>query len=611
MSAPLPALPRSRSSRPRRLLLRGLALLLAALLADLILTAPQVKGGLEQTRAALEDARDALEIPDTKAAGMAFENASDRSRRALDALRRPALAVAAHLPLLGREIAVIRALGEVGSALARAGIIATDLVEVEGSDPGALLSTIFRKGRVRFGPLQQAAEGLAGARRIIQSASDELAELPSSRVGSLGDAVSSARGIVRRALEELDRFATATDLVRGFAAPDSRARYLIVFQSPSEARGGGGIAGVTAILQFSDGRLRVQDALPYLAFGPTSRVSAPSWFVDTYGPFLADRQWPQANMALHFPTTAEVMLKMYEEARGTQLDGLLVIDPIGMRSILPAIDGGIEAPGFDRPLDASNIVPVLLEKSYRSFEDPRDQERALLALVNGFFRSIRTTPLDGQVFVEGVSEALATQHLKIYLRDSELEVALGSLGIDADYTSFGPSLQAHFTNNISANKVDYFLRQSLEIEAYVDGDVASVRSSITYVNEAPQGPPSVQLGPAPGFGDPPGTLRMYAAAMLPEGAVLQGYEVDGRPIDPFEGRELAHPLIWTTLRLLPGRTTTIDVRYEMELLGDEFTLTLFPQAVVDPATYSVQVTGTGEGTSSSEGVLDRPTPIQV
>ena len=163
-------------------------------------------------------------------------------------------------------------------------------------------------------------------------------------------------------------------------------RYLLSFQAPGEARGTGGLAGLVGVLETNPGRLELGDVLPYQDLGPSRirNVEAPDWFEASYGPQQALTEWPQANVSPNHPVVADVLLDMYEAARGERLDGVLTMDPITLAYLMEGI-GSIETRRPEMVLDSSNAADVLLHDSYTDFETPEEQNFFLGEVVDGFW----------------------------------------------------------------------------------------------------------------------------------------------------------------------------------------------------------------------------------
>jgi hypothetical protein len=586
----------------------GGALVAIALLADGAISIARLRDGLEAAGRALDDGRKALVDSRPGPAGELFGRAAKDSEQALDLLDRPSLTAAAHIPFASTELAAVRAIGEAEASLSEAGLRASDLLREGDGSSDSLFGRLFSKGRIDLAAFDELDAEIHRIDGLVRSAAERVRTAGPVRIDALATAISSARSALDDALSQLDRVTTTASLVSAFAGRSLPMRYLVVFESPSEARGSGGFPGIAAVLTMDKGRVSLSDPSSYASWGPIKSVKAPGWFDRYYGPFASDREWAQSNLAFHFPTTAQVMLSMYEQTHDVALDGLVAIDPVALEKILPSVGGSINAPELSTELDASNITAALLHDSYTQIADPVEQERFLVALVQRFFRLIRTAPIDGRTFAEGLGDAVASQHLKVYFEDDSMERDLAFVGGSSDFTRLGPNVQAWFHNNVSANKVDYFLTQELQTQVTVENGRAAVTTTMVYINDAPDGPRSVQLGPIQGFPDSPGTNRMHVNLIIPREAELERVSIDGDREEPALEMEAGFPRIFVPLIVPPGTTRSVSITYLLEIPpGAELEMAFVPQATVTPAAFKLLL----DGRTLQAGILDRPTSVEL
>ncbi|HVF53259.1 MAG TPA: DUF4012 domain-containing protein [Actinomycetota bacterium] len=580
-----------------------------------------VRQNLEAAARSLEAGRASLRDPGPTGAEGEFRAASSLVAQALEALDRPILAVLTRSPWLEGDVASVRALADVVDLLARAGGIAARIVGERGDVEGG---AFFTRGRFRFDELDRLLGDLHAIEALVGEAQGQLRDLPHPTLGTVQAAVTTARRIVDQAAAELRRTALLGETLPELLGRDRPRHYLLIFQSPSEARGGGGLMGLFGVVTISKGEVRLDNVASYAALGDNDRVAAPGWFRRYYGPFLSDRQWTQANMSLHFPTTARVVLAMYRSTRGRVLDGVIAVDPVALRSVLPAFDESLPAgPGQD-PITADDVAVRLMHDSYVDFEDPRDQDAFLITLVKAFFERLRNGAFNARSLAAGLRSAIDAQHLKMYVVDPGPRAVLRDHGVLGDFTAQGPNVQAVFHNNVGTNKVDFFLHEKVQVDVTIQEDgSAHVETKVSFSNAAPPSPPSLLLGPARGFGsDPPGTNRMYANIVLPKGAVPS----DDRRLDAMTVEaEVDRIRLWKSLTLGPGEVASISVGYDLpeavDLGGDtaSFEMTLFPQGLATPAEFEFQLTAPHDRLPSMSyngrfyraGSLDVPVTIDV
>lgn len=230
-------------------------------------------------------------------------------------------------------------------------------------------------------------------------------------------------------------------------------------------------------------------------------------------------------------------------------------------------------------------------------------------------------------FSDGLSDAVAGGHLKIFATDPEIESALVDLGADGGYEDETSNVQAVFNNNWSANKIDYYLRRTIETHVALDADgEATITTTATLSNFAPADEGGLMSG-AFIEGQEDGTNTMSLFFLMPEGSRDPMVTIDGKEDDPFRGRDNESPVAWTIVRIPAGETSTVTLTYELPdgIRDGHFPFTLFPQTTVNPDAFVLTAEGpdgrllpiseiTPDLTPASKlvkGVLDRPHRFRI
>lgn len=623
---PAPGTPRTPAQRARRVLWLVAAVALVALVADGLYVAWRLPGSLDDARAALERGRDELSGERVLAAAAAFDDALDAAQGAESLTRHPAYALAGVVPPLARDADAVRALTTASALSARAGVAASEGAAEVGGGRG-LAAALYRAGRVDFDALATLRPYVHDAAALLERAADVVAGSPAPRLGLVRDARDAAARRLADARATARRGTVLVDALPGLLGEDTTRRYLLAFQTPSEARGGGGFIGMYGVLEAYDGRLRlarVSSIRNLVALGPAKGIDAPQWFRRTWGPSSSLRDPRQVNYSPNFPVTSEVLLDMYDQLAGETLDGVVAMDPVALTRLTAAI-GPVSSPGFDTRVGPDNGAEVLMRDIYLDFEDQRTQHRFLAGLVRDFWTRLGSGGVDAAELGRALGDAVRGQHFKVYARDDGGRAALAALDADGDYEMAGPQVQMVFQNSALPNKVDYFMFRRIETHVALEanGD-AEVVTTVTLKSNAPTGPPSILLGRAPGL---VGVDRAFVYFLLPEGARGGRLEIEGRRRYALPGRDDEHPLRFGLVHVPPGRARDVRLAYRVPA-GDDtrrFELTLFPQATVHvdqfeltiapPDGHELEVAGDAGAVTERgfelSGVLDEPKTAAV
>ncbi len=525
---------------------------------------------------------------------MEFGRAGATAEEAQDLLAHPSFMVASVLPRIEADSAAVEALTQAARLSARAGYSSVEVAKTLGGDG---FDSVYRQGRVRFDPLRRAGADLVTVRRLLAQAEGIVSRVPQPSLEFVRDPLQEAGSELSRASESARRAALAFDVLPSMLGRDAPQSYFLALQTPSEARGTGGLAGFYGILEAAGGRLRLERIGPIteLASEHMTGVDAPGWFERRYASSAGLRQWQQANLSPHFPVVSEVWLDMYESVKGERLDGVIAMDPVALGR-LTAATGPIQTEGLDVAVGPENAVPLLLHDSYLQFgDDPEQQNRYLAGVTRGFWEAVAAGDVDVAALARGAGGSVPAGHLKIYSQDERTQNAIRALGADGGVFDEGPNAQLVFHNNYGANKVDYFLKRRIETTVRLDErGGARVETSVVMKNAAPSGPPSPLLGPGV-RGEETGLNRMLLEFLLPEGARVKELTIEGRSVPPWIEHERALPSVSETLGIPPGGRKRASLSYDLPEASSwsgrqgRFSMTLLPHTTVTPDQFVLMI----------------------
>lgn len=585
--------------RGRRLhLLMGIALILLLLGADALYAGLRFRATFKSSACNLKRATDQVGNLEVDRAGERLETALDQAIRSHSYLSHPSVALASFLPLVRDDVRALRALTEVAEDAAKAGLSGVVAAEKMGIGGAGSLSALYANGRVQFDAIEQGRVAIDDAAAHLAAAGETLAASPRPRLGQVRNAFFSAGRLVTEAIEQLDDGERILSSVPSLLGGRGTRRYLLAFQTPSEARGGGGLIGVYGVLRAADGKLELESIAPIRSLVPKVKgsVTAPRWFEDLYRNLDAQAGIREANQSPSFPTVAQVLLRMYEAAEGERLDGMISMDPLVLAELTNAT-GPIDVKEYDEPLGPDNAATVLLRDIYLDFVKREDEQNAFLEdLVDQLYSKLGSGDVDGRALVRALAESIRTQHLKMYARSPVEQQALRELGVAGDPTSYRPNVQMVFHNNFAANKIDWFLERSQDITVAIDSDgSARFVTTVELENTAPPGQRSL-LKKSDVNELPSGLNVMSLHFLLPETAKVEDFYLDNTLTSYFEGFEGGiFPVAWKPLQLRVQDSASATVTYTIPDLvdltdeEDTFTMTFLPQALVRPDGFAIEV----------------------
>jgi hypothetical protein len=552
-------------------------LLLLLLLADGLYVVVQSSDDLQIAADALQNGTEALKEGDLERADDEFSTANERANGAVSLMNHPSAVIASYIPFLSDDAGAARALPRVAELTSEAGLTAVDAgSQLGGTSSKALARAFYRDGRIQLETLEQAEPFVTQANGLIEEALDELQGAPTPSLGLLLQAYSDTTVRLNEAAQLSRTGSVLLRTVPPLLGSGGAKRYLLVFESPSEARATGGLIGLYGLLEADDGVVNLTHV------GPFSQLT------DTLED--QDRSILDPNRRPEFPTVARRLLTLYEEAADIQIDGVLATDPVALQQLTKAT-GPLEVQGSP-PLGPDNTAETLLHDSYIEFErDPARQTRLLAQVVLQFYRAIGSGDVDGATLIQEFAGATDGRHVKVFANDEGLQASLTELGAAGSLTGYGPNVQLVFQNNLAKNKVDYFLRRSIDtVVEFDENGNAQVETTITLNNNAPAEASAVTRSFSRVV--PPGVNRMELGVVAPRGALLENWTVEGTEEDVTVDEEVAFPFTVRRVTIPPGERTEISVSYRLRsatdlLTGGDFEFTLLPHPTVTPDRYSL------------------------
>ena len=597
---------------------RRVFLFLGILVAIDVLGAPTLAAfKLNRASDTLSSAIAALRAGDIDAASVSVARAQDAAGSARWFTQHPGFAFVGWLPGLERDAEALRDLVEVarqGSVLASSFV--AELRRLGAGDDG-IAPAIYADGRIDLQAIDEVWSMADDIGELVDDARALLADDSDATFGRLEQAVVRATARLDSIERVAEDAAAMARLLPSFVGADEPRRYLLAFQSPSEARGGGGLIGVYGLLSAIDGQISLDEVGPIEDLGPRVErpVDASSAFAATYGPLSALTDWRQANLSPNFPDTSEVLLELFERVRGERLDGVVAMDPIALGELTRGT-GPIGAEGWARKVTPTSARRMLLFDVYRRFvHEERRQNAYLRALVDELWSRLETGDIDAAGLFEGFGGAASKHHIKIYARDPVEQELLTDLGLTADPETVDGPLQLAFNNNNSGNKLDFFLRRTQTISIELDADdTARVATTIELTNDVPKhGLRAIErAGVRTGLAL--GRSRMSMHFLLPRDSRRVRMTVDGVTSDHFTGRDSGAPMVWDIVEIAAEATVTVSVTYEIPDAVDSegnFRFTVWPQATARPDRYTLEILAPDGRRVHRSGRLKTPVTARI
>jgi hypothetical protein len=148
----------------------------------------------------------------------------------------------------------------------------------------------------------------------------------------------------------------------------------------------------------------------------------------------------------------------------------------------------------------------------------------------------------------------------------------------------GDDLALIAANNLSANKLDYYVDRAVEVSVTVGHDRAEVVQRVVLSNRAPE-----DLVPYVAGVDRPGTIVERVELSIGPAAMLTSFQRDGAPGNAELRRGAERTRVHTYVELPRGASTELELRYTVPVVDGRYRLRLLPQPLARDAALRVSV----------------------
>lgn len=463
------------------------------------------------------------QIGDPTAAASAIADVSDDVGAAHALTSDPIWRTVETTPWLGPQL---RAVSTVAASADRVARDALDpLAEVAATlTPASFTPTGGRVDLSAFVAMQPAA---AQASTAMADADDALAAIPTGAlVAPLRDVIAQVTDQFTVAATGTQALANASQLLPAMLGADGPRDYLVLFQNNAEWRSLGGINGAMVLIHTDGGamELSMTDAGSAFTKSDTSVLPLSDEVTAIYG--QRPGQWMQnVTQVPDFTLAAALARQQWALKHGTEVDGVLSIDPVVLSYILAAT-GPVTLPSGD-VLTSDNAVQLLLNEVYLRYPDTADQDAFFAQATGAVFGALIGGSVDPSTLLSALARAGDENRLLMWSahpEDQELLAATTLAGglprTDADVSSFGVYL-----NDGTGSKMDYYqsadtqvLWESCRLEASGQAQ-GTANLSLTLANNAPADAANLPdyITAAGWYGVPPGSTRTVGYIYLPEG----------------------------------------------------------------------------------------------
>jgi hypothetical protein len=549
---------------------RGVALVAGALLLVVIAFGCwlayegfSAKSNLEGARTSAQHAKDALLQGNSEEAARWVGESHSQAQDARDATHSLPWNAISAIPWVGSPFKSGQQISDVVLNLA------ADVLQPSASVAAAISpDRVLKDGRVDVNLLRDAEPQLseiASAAERLDADADAISE--PAYIGAIRDARAQLQAQISDVSGLLENTALAARLLPMMLGADGPRTYFMGFQTNAEARATGGLLGGFGVLRFDNGLPIVDKLGSNVDFYDTTKfapIDLGAEYNAQYGFTNPTTDFRNSNLSPHFPYAAQIWKSLWAQSSGTNVDGVIAIDPVALSYVLGAI-GSVTMPDGEQ-ITKENVVELTESTVYARF--PTDQiarKQYLQDVANEVVKRMTGRLESPRALLDALGKAVSQGRIAVWSSapaDQELLEKTPLAHVVPDVPS---PYAAVVVNNLGGNKLDYYLKPEIRYTADgCDGETRKSTVTVRLSNAVPDGPlpayvaSSQGLQPGLPISAPDGTNVASVLLFATAGAKIERAHVDTKRVPVYTGMERGHPIFEIQVSIPPGKTGEIE-----------------------------------------------------
>jgi hypothetical protein len=556
--------PRAHLSSPKVLWGSLLVLVLVGFGCWLGVSALNAKSGLEQARSSAQQAKDALLQGNTDDAVRFADSAQIDAQSARDATHSLPWSIAAGVPWLGSPFETSRQISDVVLELT------TEVLQPSAATGTALSPDRLLQGnRVDVQMLRKQEPSLTEISASAARLSDEASAISEpGYLAAIGDARTQLQAQIAEVADLLSNTAVAARIAPSMMGADGPRTYFMAFQTNAEARGTGGLLGGFGILRFDDGTATVDDLGPNTELsGTSSPIDLGPEFAQQYGYANPFTDFRNSNLSPHFPYAAQIWKSMWDQQSGSNVDGVIAIDPVALSYILSAI-GSVTMPDGET-VTKDNVVELTESTAYARFPDDQNARKQYLQEIANRVVTKMTGVKAGspRMLLDALGKAVSERRIAVWSSTPAVQDILEQSPLGHAVPDDPAPYAEVVINNLGGNKMDYYLEREIEYAADKCGGETRLSTVTVRLKNAMPGTPlpeyvasSTGLNSAIPISVPSGTMVSSVRLVATKGARLVSVIASNQKVPVFTSTERGHPSFEVQVAIPPGKSGELSFR---------------------------------------------------
>lgn len=515
---------------------------------------------------AVSGLQDVSQLRDADTMNAAIEQAQVHASAAKEIADGALWRVASYVPVLGDDVTAVRGMvdvvdGMVGETLPSLASTVQTLMNSGLSGGG--------EGQLNLQPIVDAQDGFSKVNELVQQQADAINALPQPHVGVVRSAYEQGKEQINKVADMLDQVNGMVQAMPKLLGQDGPRTYLLVAQTTSEQRSGGGLVGSLGTMQVDNGNISVGEFhsnKEFVALGESATAEEHDVFSD---PLYFSFDVRDLFAVPDFSRTAEMLNTVWQRSEYVcDIDGVIAIDPLFIQEMV-RINGDITLDN-GQVLTGDNTAEFMLNGIYMAFDpDTQDMyfEYVASAVMDGAFSNMT---MDKMMQIAQAMGTLAEgRHFYAYtFHEDEAEYFQGAgFAKNAPDSETDPEVGIYM-NEQNASKLGWYLRRSSTITrtaCNADGSQTyhvtfSITNTLTS-DEMASATTYILGGAQPGVDGivaPAGTSAQRMLFYAPAGGSITNLTASGDVRDQENKTMDGKNLITNVAYIAPGETVTFD-----------------------------------------------------
>ena len=402
-------------------------------------------------------------------------------------------------------------------------------------------------GKVNLAAVADMEQPLQQMSTALQGAVDQVDALdPGDLLGPLRDVTSNVQDQLDASLSAAKGGVTVARVLPAMMGADGPRRYLLVVQNNAETRSTGGLPGSLIMLRANDGKVALGAQRAVDDFDVLSKPALPltaeerALYGDNLGENIRD-----TNLTPDWPRAASLMSALQKESFGTDVDGVISVDPVVLAAVLKAT-GPVTVAG--EKFTAGNVVPKLMNQVYQRFDTRAQQDAYFDRAARGIFDNLITRDVRPLKLLRQLNKSAGQRRFLVWSAHPDEQAQLAGT-VSSGELPRATGEDAHvgfYLNDGTAAKIEYYLDYTTGIRSAgcTGQGVQTLQAGMVLTSSAPRR--GYQLSNyivGTGKYAVKGTMRLNLRIYAPTGGELTRLLANGQPVrmatTEHDGRQVA------------------------------------------------------------------------